>query len=73
MKHIFMQTQNTITSLNNELDEQKKINDGLQWKLTDLNGQKQSLVAKNKKLDQDLRDCKLKVDELLKAKNDYKA
>jgi uncharacterized protein YoxC len=68
-----MQTQNTITSLNNELDEQKKINDGLQWKLTDLNGQKQSLVAKNKKLDQDLRDCKLKVDELLKAKNDYKA
>jgi hypothetical protein len=43
VRHIFLQTQNTITSLNNELDDQKKINEDLSWKLNDLNQQKNTL------------------------------
>ncbi|KAL4466666.1 hypothetical protein ABPG72_016783 [Tetrahymena utriculariae] len=73
VKHIFMQTQNTIETLNEELENQKKVNEDLQWKLTDLNSQKSSLQTKTKNLEQELRDQKIKVEDLLKKKNDFKS
>lgn len=70
VKSVFQQTQLTITSLTNEVEQQKKVNEEMQWKLNDLNQQKQSLTTRNKKLDADLKDCKVHADELLKQKNE---
>ncbi|KRX09509.1 hypothetical protein PPERSA_12252 [Pseudocohnilembus persalinus] len=73
VRHVFMQTQTIITALNNELEDQKKNNEELNWKLTDLTTTKNNLNNKNKQLELDLKEVKQSVDENLKIKNDQKA
>jgi len=69
VSQVFSQTMSTITSLGADLERLNKINENLKEKLSDLIRQKETLIIRNQKIEQEVHEVKFQNEKLIDQRN----